>query len=150
MQTFLPYPSFERSAKVLDDEQLLTQCNDVVTILEVLHEINLDREDMGEDWLDHPAIKMWKTYEPQLCLYGLAMCTELQSRTGSYMNLVDVITWHFVCATGGEHESGLPPWFGNPDFHLSHRSYLMSKDYAHYSLYFDVDTPVNIPTFWPV
>jgi hypothetical protein len=42
----------------------------------------------------------------------------------------------------------LPPWFGEEEFHKSHRSNLLRKDYEYYSQYFD--EPSNLEYLWPV
>jgi hypothetical protein len=40
----------------------------------------------------------------------------------------------------------MPPWFGLEEFHRSHRSNLLRKDYDYYSQYFD-ENP-NIEYYW--
>jgi hypothetical protein len=41
----------------------------------------------------------------------------------------------------------MPSWFGLEEFHRSHRSNLLRKDYEYYSQYFDEDP--NLPYYWP-
>jgi hypothetical protein len=59
-----------------------------------------------------------------------------------------------VCAPGRSQvelaaEGLLPPWLGDPAFHLSHRAALVRKDPDHYRpLFGDVDP--NLPYVWPV
>ena len=66
MQTFLPYPDFERTAEVLDDRRLGKQRVEVLQILNAMH-----RTSGG--WVNHPATRMWRGYEPALVAYGLAV-----------------------------------------------------------------------------
>jgi hypothetical protein len=69
MQTFLPYPSFSESAKVLDNKRLGKQRVEAYQILRVL---------CGEStgWQHHPAVKMWKGFEWALWSYGQDICIE--------------------------------------------------------------------------
>jgi hypothetical protein len=42
----------------------------------------------------------------------------------------------------------MPSWFGDEEFHRSHRSNLLRKDYEYYSQFFD--EPTNLEYSWPV
>jgi Pyrimidine dimer DNA glycosylase len=66
VQTFLPYPDFARTAEVLDDRRLGKQRVEVLQILNAMH-----RTSGG--WINHPATRMWRGYEPALIAYGLAI-----------------------------------------------------------------------------
>lgn len=59
VQTFLPYPDFERSAAVLDPARLGKQR---VETLQVLRALELP--DYG--WRNHPAVGMWRGRTPAL------------------------------------------------------------------------------------
>lgn len=143
MQTFLPYPDYELSAKSLDNRRLNKQRVEVLQILNVLHQVN----DSGAGWRNHPAVKMWRGYEPQLCEYGLVMCEEW-IRRGYSDSVKEKLEWHLDCATAGEFTLEKPWWFGDQDFHLSHRSNLLRKDPDHYGKIFG-DIPNNLPYKWP-
>jgi hypothetical protein len=41
----------------------------------------------------------------------------------------------------------MPAWFGNEEFHRSHRSNLLRKDFGYYSQYFD--EPNDLEYYWP-
>lgn len=143
MQTFLPFPNFEDSAACLDRQRLGKQRVEVVQILNVLHEVTTS------GWVNHPAVKMWRGYEPQLAEYGLAVCEEWVKR-GYLDNKCGLkIAWHLECATSGDFTMNKPPWFGNIDFHLSHQSNLLRKDPEHYGKYFP-GVPDDLPYVWPV
>ena len=42
----------------------------------------------------------------------------------------------------------MPSWYGQEDFHRSHRSNLLRKDYNYYIQFFN--EPVDLEYFWPV
>lgn len=114
MQTFLPLPSFVESAKVLDYRRLGKQRVEAMQILTALSK--------GSGWSNHPAIKMWRGFEPALIVYKTACIDEWISR--GYRNSMQIIR---------SESFELPPWFGNPTFHASHRSNLHRKHPDHYS-----------------
>ena len=118
MQTFLPYPDFQKSLEVLDYRRLGKQRVEAKQILNVL----LDRT-TTKGWRNHPITKMWSGYEPALQLYH-NMCIEEWIRQGYNNTMVlEGITDKIV----------YPHWFGNERFHSSHRANLLRKDYQYYS-----------------
>jgi hypothetical protein len=137
VQTFLPYADYIRSAKVLDRQRLGKQRVEVLQIMNALHEVGAVA---GKPipWANHPATRMWRGYEPQLCEYGIVMCEEWISRE-----------WHLDMATSGEYTLDKPPWFGDKAFHLSHQSNLLRKMPEHYRPFFG-DVPDDLPYIWPV
>ena len=66
MQTFLPYPAFVESARVLDRRRLGKQR---VETLQVLRALTI--HDYG--WRNHPAARMWRDHLPALVAYGLVV-----------------------------------------------------------------------------
>ena len=68
MQTFLPFPDYNKSAKALDYRRLGKQRVECKQILKAL--------DGSSGWKSHPAVLMWKGYEYQLCLYAITICEE--------------------------------------------------------------------------
>src|SRR5687767_8240455 len=72
VQTFLPYPSFDRSAAVLDIPRLGKQR---VETLQILRAITF--EDYG--WRNHPAVTMWVGHTPALVAYGMAVTRRWQA-----------------------------------------------------------------------
>lgn len=138
MQTFLPYPDFIESARVLDNKRLGKQRVEAYQILRT----NLG---LSNGWENHPACKMWKGYEVALCTYGIAICREWMNR-GFKDTVYDKIS-HFLYTI--PLPTTLPPWLGNEAFHLSHRSNLSRKAPDHYSCFWP-DVPDDLPYFWPV
>ena len=138
MQTFLPYDSFPRSARVLDQARLGKQR---VETLQVLRALVIP--DYG--WQSHPATKMWMGYVPALTAYGLAMTNEWSARGHAdtvYEQLLE------FAPEAAEDDVVLPPWFGDPAFHESHRSNLITKSPEVYGPLFP-QTPGGLPYVWP-
>lgn len=63
MQTFLPFPDYDKSARVLDDRRLGKQR---VECLQILKALTIP----SYGWQNHPAVKMWRGWEMQLCSYA--------------------------------------------------------------------------------
>ena len=67
MQTFLPYPDFEQSARALDPKRLGKQRVETIQVVRAL-----TRPDYG--WQNHPAVLMWRGHEEALGRYGFVCC----------------------------------------------------------------------------
>jgi hypothetical protein len=149
VQTFLPYPDFAATARVLDPRRLGKQR---VEALQVLRALTVP----GHGWRHHPAVKMWAGYEEALVRYGLEICriwctagradtvTEsLVAQLSTSCGVAHARTQEELAATGD-----LPPWLGWEEFHRSHRAALVRKYPAFYGPVFgDVDT--SLPYVWP-
>lgn len=136
MQTFMPYPSFKESAKVLDMKRLGKQRVEVLQILQCLK-----GEKTG--WRNHPAVKMWKGHENALIEYGIAICDEWLRRgyrDSIRQRLWEKYPWHQTAPK--------PEWFGNLSFHKSHQSNLLRKNKEYYSQ-FGWDISDSLPYVWP-
>lgn len=137
MQTFLPYKDFQESAKCLDMRRLGKQRVEAYQILRIIDGTNPESK-----WRNHPAVKMWKGYSDALKLYINAMISEWTHRGyNNTMKMYIVITYDGVV--------DYPPWFGNEEFHASHRSNLLRKDNEYYSK-FGWSEPNNLEYVWPV
>ncbi len=124
MQTFLPYPSFEKSAKIFDRQRLGKQRVETYQIL-----LALSGRKSG--WRNHPAVKMWRGYENSLVQYGIAVCKEWKSR-GYQDTCLEKINELRNLKKRTVH----PFWIGKRGFHASHKSNLVRKDKDHYGKYF--------------
>lgn len=145
MQTFLPYPSFVRSARVLDRQRLGKQRVEAMQLLRVL--TNPDAK-MG--WINHPAAKMWRGHELALARYGLTVCKVWRDERGfrdtCYGKTRDLV----LGSTMREiRDAEPPPWFGDVAFHKSHRSNLVRKLPDHYRRFFP-NVRDDLPYVWPV
>lgn len=144
MQTFLPYPSFEDSAKALDDKRLRNQRNEAKVILSTLLGLYppTSRGYAG-GWPNHPATKMWIGHEEALCRYGIAICAEALYR--GWVN--GDLTIFFESYLAKLPKTGDPVWVGCEKFHASHRSNLLRKDPTYQQKW--PHEPNNLPYVWP-
>jgi hypothetical protein len=149
VQTFLPYPGFGDTARVLDLRRLGKQRVEAIQVLRALTV-------PGYGWRHHPAAAMWAGYEEALVRYGLDVCAtwcefghgdtcakslvaDLHAATG-----LETARTQTELGAAGE----LPPWLGDDAFHRSHQSALVRKDPAHYRSFFP-DVPDDLPYVWP-
>ncbi len=149
MQTFLPFPDFERSARALDLKRLGKQRVETIQVVRAL-----TRPDYG--WKNHPAVLMWKGFEEALGRYGFTCCeawTELGFADTCALTIstdlraagIAAVRTQSELATAGE----LPPWLGDDALHRSHQSALVRKDPDHYSALFP-DVTDDVAYVWPV
>jgi hypothetical protein len=149
VQTFLPYPSFEQSARVLDTKRLGKQRVECIQVVR-----GLVRPDYA--WRHHPAVLMWKGFEEALARYAYTCC-EVWGERGFADTCAGTIAAdlapHGVRTVRSQAEldaaGALPPWLGHEDFHRSHRSSLVRKDPAYYRPLFP-DVPDDLEYVWPV
>jgi len=134
MQTFLPYPDFKMTAKVLDWRRLGKQRVEGMQILNIL----TGKSDK-KGWRHHPAVLMWQGYERALMLYVNTIILEWISR--GYKNNMQLYKI-------GKGRIKYPPWLGCKEFHRSHRSNLLRKDKDYYSNYFQES--IDLEYIWPV
>ncbi|WP_170124671.1 MSMEG_6728 family protein [Nocardioides silvaticus] len=149
MQTFLPYPDFERSARALDAKRLGKQRVETLQVVRAL-----TRPDYG--WANHPATLMWKGFEEALGRYGFVCCAvwcELGFGDTCAATMTDDLRAAGIGSVRTQEElaaaGALPPWLGDPDLHRSHQSALVRKDPGHYGPLFP-GVPDDLPYVWPV
>ena len=118
MQTFLPYPEFDKTAAVLDRQRLGKQRVEAYQILRAIT--------FGGGWSHHPIVKMWTGYENALKLYSNTMVEEWLQR--GYQNNLEIYALTYCQIVN-------PWWLGIEEFHASHRAALLAKDYGYYSKY---------------
>lgn len=141
MQTFLPYQNPYKSAKVLDLRRLGKQRLECVQIARNL--LNLTEK---KGWSNHPAVKMWKGYEPYLIkVYFKAIIDEWVGR--GYKN--EKISLHYkeLYDIVKDRKSIKPPWI-TKEFCESHQSNLLRKNKEYYSKFFTISD--NLSYIWPV
>lgn len=130
MQTFLPYPDAEKTAKVLDYRRLGKQRVEAMQLINAIEN--------GGGWSNHPAAKMWAGYIDALKVYHNTIIHEWVDR-GYNNNMKFYPVSHAPIS---------PPWWGDEVFHRSHQSNLVRKFPEHYRKYFP-DIPDNLPYVWP-
>jgi len=138
MQTFFSEPTTEESLKVLDYRRLGKQRVEGYQILRTL-------TGAAKGWSSHPAVKMWRAYEPALLDYTLSAC-ELWVERGYCDTLADKLFDEFGFLM--DHPIVYPPWIKNQKVIDSHKAMLYHKDnkkYAYYSKYAHITAYV-----WPV
>jgi len=142
MQTFLPYPNFDQSAKCLDRQRLGKQRVEVLQILKALLKIE---HNLPGGWHNHPAVLMWQGHEQHLIDYGRTICKEWIKRgyRDTCLGKIEQYRDHFP------KEFNEPSWLGDPEFHASHRSNLLRKQPDHYSK-FGWTVSNNLEYKWPV
>ncbi len=138
MQTFLPFASFEESARVLDPKRLGKQRVETLQILNAL-------TGRSRGWRSHPAVLMWRGHEPALVHYGLVVCV-----TWRALGYADTCYEKIRAFAPDVHTRPpvLPPWLGLRELHRSHQSALVRKDPAIYRRWFP-DVPDDLPYYWP-
>ncbi|MGI8887933.1 MAG: MSMEG_6728 family protein [Nocardioidaceae bacterium] len=155
MQTFLPYPDFARSAQVLDDKRLGKQRVETLQIMHVLLGLrwNLSAgvieafEPKG--WRNHPAVRMWRGYEPALLAYQDGTCQEWTRRGFNDTCYPKAVGLAALSPLIAGVEAQQPPWLGPEELHRSHQSNLIRKDPDIYAPLFP-DVPADLPYFWPL
>lgn len=140
VQTFLPYPDYEKSAKVLDNKRLGKQRVECVQLVRTLR-------GMTEGWRNHPAAKMWAGHENALIEYGIAICAEWRSK-GYRDHQASVLQSLWQPQPNNIRTYHYPKWMGDEAFHASHRSNLLRKDPEFYGKYGWVE-PSYLPYIWP-
>lgn len=145
MNTWLPYPSFEESARALDNRRLGKQRVEAMTILMVLAR-------GGGAWFNHPAVRMWDNWRDALVTYGVIISREWRRRGYKDTCLEKIEKYSPSGRVYTEEElraEGLmPPWVDDPRTNLGHRSSLVRKNPAHYRPIFP-DVPDDLPYYWP-
>lgn len=148
MQTFLPYKSFERCARVLDRQRLGKQRIECVQILNVLlGSYAPNSRSRGAGWSNHPAALMWRGYERALYAYLLAMVEEWAMRGYDNAKTLEHIDRLWPLVQGRPLLN--PPWLGGRYFHWSHQSNLLRKDAKYYGQ-FGWIVPHDLEYIWPV
>lgn len=144
MQTFLPYPDFADTAKVLDRKRLGKQRVETLQIAKAI-------SGTSSGWTNHPAVKMWQGHPEALLAYQYAVCNFWTSfkykdtcleKTAAVLGL-PVLGQHAIDGLL------LPAWIRDEDLHRSHRSNLLRKDPAWYRHFWPAE-PDDLPYVWPV
>lgn len=135
MQTFLAFPDYAESARVLDSVRLRNQRRESKSILTSIETMS--------GWFNHPATRMWWGYEHHLCLYTLAIMDECARRGTSSQTR----TWF----TGrlSRYSERVPHWMGDSEFHRAHRSNLIRKEPTIYRDVLGWTEQDDLPYIWP-
>lgn len=151
MQTFMPFRSYPRSAKTLDNLRLGKQIIEAGQIMRAIEHGPLN------GWSNHPAVIQWRGYKGSLLIYTYAMSKEWYIRRGKVHGSwkrtreeQDKL-WNMILVSGKMPK--LPEWVGDPRYHMSHQSNLFRKDPIYYGVFFPAiaDNPdlQDLEYFWP-
>lgn len=147
MQTFVPYADFAESAATLDNKRLNKQLLEGRQIYGILR----SQRTTGA-WVNHPAVKMWRSHHTALYTYLIAIkneCVQRGIQTEKNWNAIEEIRkWDY----GTGVNLVMPPWLGDERVHESHRNNLYVKDpeyYAEFSNDSRVTCCDRCNYFWP-
>jgi len=147
MQTFLPYPDFLYSARVLDKKRCwkqVVEAKQIISILSHLEECPKDKV----PWEKHPAVKMWEGHIECLKLYYnfFLFVSKDVHKVNTTLPLFQEVddkyrNWEGIYK---------PWWLGNKDFHRAMRSRLIEKNREFYLPLFPDDEGFNDGLYlWP-
>jgi hypothetical protein len=130
MQTFLPYKSFAKSARALDNKRLNKQILEGYQILKVLN-----NPDPSAAWRNHPAVKMWRGHEMGLWNYITAMVLEANNRgIKTDKNMENLVALRN--ATQDNWGTKIPKWYTDAEtmerLTTTHKVNLYRKDPTYY------------------
>lgn len=134
MQTFLPYRDIELSLQCLDKGRLGKQRVEAKQILDLV----LGKK--TNNWINHPAVRMWIGYEGYLIDYYNKSLEIFADVGGNNIKLINITN---------DFEKKEPKWLGDERLHISHRCNLLRKNFKHYFEYFGNTYDVNAPYWWP-
>lgn len=135
MQTFLAFPDYAESARVLDSIRLRNQRRESKSILTSIESMS--------GWFNHPATRMWWGYERHLCLYTLAIMDECKRRGTKS----ETRSW-FIDRLS-RYPDRVPHYIGDEAFHKSHRSNLIRKQPEIYRDVLGWTEQDDLPYIWP-
>lgn len=160
MQTFLPYPSFAQSVRVLDRARLGKQRLENVQILRAITV-------PGAGYASHSATRMWRKNLHSLMLYHEAVIHEWVDVRGykdkQWEKFHGILDDHLALFPEDGRNEDEPFWIGDPEFHRSHQSNLLRKAHTmtddqmrrlgigrdYYDQFFP-DVPDDLEYVWPV
>lgn len=156
MQTFLPYPDYKESAKCLDDRRLGKQRIESIDILyinlrndgkdlrDVFKKSDAQSEYLWKRYKNHPAVRMWRHHNWELVKYTICIIEEWISRgyTDNQLNILIEVTKHL-----NPDNKSKPLFFGEKEFHDSHKSNLLRKKPEYYKQ-FNWKVKDNLPYVW--
>ena len=139
MQTFYPFEDQNKTFACLDYKRLGKQRVEGYQILRTL-------AGSSNGWKSHPAVRMWRCFEPALVDYTLNACKAWSDR-GYTDNIADKIFEEFPEWVDAD-PIVYPSWTRRPDVLNSHKAMLYHKDRVCYS---DFAAHAGIVDYvWPV
>jgi hypothetical protein len=154
MQTFMTRKSYHRSMHDLDDKRLINQFEEAMQLARVIGGLT-------DGYRNHPAAKMWMTYDHALNVYIHNTIQERVLRWGQRYNRsrpgavdpwvrMDELSRELREANGPLPPYEVPPWFEDLDVLRSHRSNLLRKLPGHYGHMWNEAISDDWPYLWPI
>lgn len=138
MQTFLPYPDFKKSLESLDNKRLAKQRVETYQLIAGLTgKLTKTGKSYSKGRVNHPISQMFRDNIPALKQYLNDSIDVWVARGKNNTMEKEVINEDII----------MPSWFGNEEFHASHRSNLLRKDFNYYSTHGWTDVP-SLPYCW--
>jgi hypothetical protein len=123
MQTFLPYPDFKKSLESLDNRRLGKQRVETYQLIAGLEgRLTKAGKPYSKGRVNHPISQMFRNNLPALKQYLNDSIDVWVARGKNNTMKKEII----------EEEIIMPDWFGNEEFHRSHRANLLRKDAEYY------------------
>jgi hypothetical protein len=145
--TWMTHKSFSRTAEDLDNPRLKLQMKQTCTMFDILTGLKPDHSKA-----QHPAVRMWSSYEYALGIYGMMLGMEWSFRRGIaeadefwYLSRGIKETKRF----DKEFIYEPPPWMRDTAVLQSHRSNLIRRDEITYGDKWK-NVPRDMPYIWPV
>jgi hypothetical protein len=120
MQVFLPLPNVHDSLETLDKQRLNKQTIEISQILNVILT-------NGKAWANHPATLMIRGFESFGVYYGLVACEIAKNRGINCSNIQNTLESFAEKFNLSVNSPTYPSWFGDEQFHKSHRAKLLYK-----------------------
>jgi hypothetical protein len=132
MQVFLPYPDFVKSLESLDNKRLGKQRVETYQLISGLTgRPTLSGKPYSKSRINHPISQMFRDNIPALKQYLNDSIDVWVARGMNNTMVKEVINEEVI----------MPVWYGNDDFHRSHRANLLRKDAAYYGAHGWTDNP---------
>ena len=146
MQTFIVSRRPDDIASILDTKRLGKQRVEAIQIVRKLLDLPNMSGKESKAWNNHPAVRMWKGYEPYLVkVYLFNMIDEWANR-GKNGRLCRKHFLHLIRKV--RHKKIVEPHWFKEDVFNSHKSNLLRKDSEYYSKFFS-DVSNDLEYIWP-
>lgn len=139
MNIWCPYPNFKANTDVLRDEELWS-C--LYVALDVLRQLLHYKTTTGR------LVQLWGARPGFLLSYAHIVADELERR-GHKRDPGVTKAFVYMLRETGSVAAAPPTWWGEPRFHLAHRSRLIAVAPTYYAQRMPPTTPLDLPLMWP-
>ncbi len=139
MMVWLPYESFEESARSMDSRTLTIQRFDAFRLLSAI------TKDAPTGMRSTPCFLLWRDHPLWLASYGVAVSLEWERQANRPSELTNRFRDHLASVT--DLTEPYPRWLGDSLLHLSHRSNMIRLSPEHYQALWP-GVIEGLPLFW--